>query len=76
MTTAKSIKEHIMILLLFILLTALMTYPFIFNLEKAENLGDPLFISWTLAWDVHKLFTDPINFLILIQISFIQIKIH
>lgn len=58
----KNIWKEAIILLLFILLAALMTYPLIFNLQKPQDLGDSLFISWTLAWDVHKLFTNPAGF--------------
>lgn len=60
------IKGHqgtIKILILFILLTALMTYPLILHLTDhlPDNLGDPLLNTWILAWDVHQIFTDPIN---------------
>lgn len=60
-TVKKRIIKEVMIFLFFILLTGIMTYPLIFNLQNAENLGDPLFISWNLAWDVHKFFTDPLH---------------
>lgn len=57
----KFISKEILIFLLFILLTALMTYPLLFNLHKAKDLGDPLFISWNIAWNIHKLLSDPLN---------------
>lgn len=61
MATKQGKLKEIAIFLFFFLLTALMSYPLIFNLDKASDLGDPLFISWNLSWNVHKLFSDPIH---------------
>ena len=45
-----------LILLLFLALTLLMTYPLLFNLERGvRDPGDPLLNSWILAWDVKKI---------------------
>ncbi len=40
-----------------------MTYPLIFNLNRAvpNDIGDPLLNTWILAWDTHALLTDPLN---------------
>lgn len=45
------------------LLTCGLTYPLILHLDTAvfSVYGDPLLNTWILAWDVHKLFTDPQN---------------
>ena len=47
----------------FTALTLLKTYPLIrhFGTQLPGGLGDPLLISWILAWDVHALTTDPFN---------------
>jgi len=45
-----------LVLLLFLALTLLMTYPLLFNLERGvRDPGDPLLNSWILAWDVKKI---------------------
>ncbi len=59
--TKQGKPKEIAIFLFFFLLTALMSYPLIFNLDKASDFGDPLFISWNLSWNVHNLFSDPIH---------------
>jgi hypothetical protein len=54
---------HLIILLVFTLLTFGLTYPVIFRVNSAvfSVYGDPLLTTWILAWDVHKLFSDPLN---------------
>ena len=48
----------------FTVLAVIYTYPLVSFLgTRLQNPGDPLFISWTLAWDLHALFTDPLNIL-------------
>jgi hypothetical protein len=49
-------------LLGFCLLTAVMTWPWVANLEDAvADTGDPYMIAWTLWWDYHQTFSDPLN---------------
>jgi hypothetical protein len=56
-------SSHLAVLLIFTLLTFGLTYPLVFHLNSAvfSAYGDPLLTTWILAWDVHKLFTDPQN---------------
>src|SRR5687767_2813 len=50
------------VLLGFCLLTAVMTWPWAANLEDAvADTGDPYMIAWTLWWDYHQTFNDPLN---------------
>ena len=49
-------RAHAGVFLLFVALTALMTYPMAFRIESdVKNLGDPLLNSWILAWDVEQI---------------------
>ncbi len=52
-----------LILIIYTLLTLIMTYPLIFNLTNAvpNDIGDPLLNTWILAWNVHAWLTDPLN---------------
>jgi hypothetical protein len=48
------------IFLAFIVLTAVMTYPWVRHLRDTESdLGDPYTIAYTLWWDYHQTFHDP-----------------
>ena len=50
------------VLLGFCLLTALMTWPWVLHLRGAvADVGDPYMIAWTLWWDYHQTFNDPLN---------------
>jgi hypothetical protein len=54
------LRSHLVALLFFVLLTAVMTYPLVRQAwNHIENYGDPLLNAWTLAWDVHQLVRDP-----------------
>jgi len=49
----------VLVLLIFIVATAIFTYPKILCLPSCvRNSGDPLLNAWILAWDVHKLTTN------------------
>lgn len=53
-------RTHLLTFSLFLLLTALMTYPLIVHLPIAmDGFGDPFFNAWTLAFTQHQLLTDP-----------------
>lgn len=51
------------VLVLFVLLSLGMTYPLISKIDSCvfHDLGDPLVIDWTLAWDIHQLSQNPFN---------------
>src|SRR5918997_4969410 len=50
------------VLLAFCLLTAVMTWPWVLHLRGAvADVGDPYMIAWTLWWDYHQTFNDPLN---------------
>ncbi len=53
----------IFILVIYTLLTLILTYPLVFNLSITvpNDIGDPLLNTWILAWDSHALLTDPLN---------------
>ena len=47
---------------LFVVLTALMTWPWVLHLRDAvADPGDPYMIAWSLWWDYHQTFHDPLN---------------
>ena len=48
---------------LYVLLTLILTYPLIRNLNTAvpSDIGDPLLNTWIMAWNAHALLTDPLN---------------
>ncbi len=46
----------------FLAITALMTWPWVTRLRDAvSDPGDPYMIAWTLWWDYHQTFHDPLN---------------
>jgi len=56
-----SLHPHLLALLLFALLTIVMTYPLALRAwNTVENYGDPLLNTWIVAWDVHQLVRDPL----------------
>lgn len=56
-------RQNVWIFLLFVLLTAGMTYPLILRFSTAINdVGDPLFNTWILAWNHHQLLRDPLHY--------------
>lgn len=55
-------KEGVAVFAGFCALTVVLTYPLVLHLPTAiADPGDPLFNSWTLAWGVHALLTDPLR---------------
>ncbi|MEA3459966.1 MAG: hypothetical protein U9R11_04750, partial [Chloroflexota bacterium] len=56
------VRQHLLALGLFIVLTTMMTYPLAFRAwDTIENYGDPLLNTWIMAWDVHQLTSDPLH---------------
>src|SRR5204863_4028025 len=56
------LAREIAIVLAFCLLTAVMTWPWILHLRDAvADKGDPYMIAWTLWWDFHQTFHNPLH---------------
>jgi hypothetical protein len=52
----------LLIFLAFCALTAIVTWPYVTRLRDAvADPGDPYLVAWTLWWDYHATFTDPLN---------------
>jgi hypothetical protein len=61
-TLGRRIFSEMFILLNFFTLTAAMTWPWVVRLRDAvSDEGDPYMIAWTLWWDYHQTFTDPLH---------------
>src|SRR2546421_231468 len=59
---SRPLSRELLIFLGFILLTALMTWPWVLHLRDAvADRGDPYMIAWTLWWDYHQTFHDPLH---------------
>ncbi len=51
-----------LIFVVFLALTSLMTWPWVTRLRDAvSDNGDPYAFAWTLWWDYHQTFHDPLN---------------
>lgn len=58
--TIPCMKKHIAILIIFFLITCIITYPLIFHLaDYVFGKGDELLIAWIMNWDIHSLLTNP-----------------
>jgi len=54
--------RELAIFIAFCAMTALMTWPWVLHLRDAvADRGDPYMISWTLWWDYHQTFTNPLH---------------
>lgn len=54
--------REILVLLVFCLFTALLTWPYVTRLRDAVvDKGDPYLIAWILWWDYHATFTNPLH---------------
>src|SRR5947209_5241404 len=54
--------RELLIFLAFCMLTALMTWPWVLHLRDAvADSGDPYMIAWTLWWDFHQTFHNPLH---------------
>src|SRR5437764_3482130 len=59
---ARPLSRELLIFLAFCMLTALMTWPWVLHLRDAvADRGDPYMIAWTLWWDYHQTFHDPLH---------------
>ena len=61
-TGLQSLRSPI-ILIIYTLLTLILTHPLVFNLTTVvpNDIGDPLLNTWIMAWNSHALLTDPLN---------------
>src|SRR5947199_8424992 len=59
---ARAFARELSILLAFCAMTAAMTWPWVLHLRDAvADRGDPYMIAWTLWWDYHQTFHDPVH---------------
>ena len=55
-------RKNLLVLGLFIVLTAIFTYPKLFCISTCvKDSGDPLLNAWILAWDVRTLLSNPLS---------------
>ncbi|MFI5119652.1 MAG: hypothetical protein ACHQM4_04525 [Thermoanaerobaculia bacterium] len=58
----RRLLPEILVCLAFLGLTALMTWPWVLHLrDHCSDAGDPYLVSWTLWWDFHQTFHDPLH---------------
>jgi len=57
----KKTRPYLIILALYTVITLIVTYPLILNIENNLSVGDSSLNAWILAWDVHSILTDPIH---------------
>ncbi|MEX1158171.1 MAG: hypothetical protein WEC79_04505, partial [Thermomicrobiales bacterium] len=56
------IGRHLPALAIFVVVTLLLTWPLASRMDDTFiSWGDPVFQSWTIAWDWHALRTDPLG---------------
>ena len=54
--------RELAVVLVFCLLTALLTWPYVTRLRDAVvDPGDPYLVTWIMWWDYHQTFRDPLN---------------
>lgn len=55
-------KKHIGILLLFAVITCIITYPLIFHFATLSfGKADELLIAWIMNWNIHQIFSNPLQ---------------
>src|SRR5689334_13011494 len=58
----RPVVRELLIFIAFCVLTAVMTWPWVLHLRDAvADRGDPYMIAWTLWWDCHQTFHDPLH---------------
>jgi hypothetical protein len=56
------LARDLLVVFAFLALTTLMTWPWVTRMRDAvSDRGDPYMIAWTLWWDYHQTFTDPLH---------------
>jgi hypothetical protein len=62
MNIRRPVVRELLIFAAFLLLTAIMTWPWVLHLRNAvPDTGDPYAISYLLWWDYHQTFHNPLN---------------
>ena len=58
----RRLLPEILVCLAFLGLTAVMTWPWVLHVrDYCSDAGDPYLVSWTLWWDFHQTFHDPLH---------------
>jgi hypothetical protein len=58
----RRLLPEILLFLAFLGLTAVMTWPWVLHVrDHCSDAGDPYLVSWTLWWDFHQTFHDPLH---------------
>ncbi|HSB62574.1 MAG TPA: hypothetical protein VLJ18_00350 [Thermoanaerobaculia bacterium] len=58
----RRLLSEFLVCLGFLGLTAVMTWPWVLHLrDHCSDVGDPYLVSWTLWWDFHQTFHDPLH---------------
>lgn len=58
----RRLLAEILVFLAFLGLTAVMTWPWVLHMrDYCSDAGDPYLVSWTLWWDFHQTFHDPLH---------------
>ena len=58
----RRLLPEFLVCLAFLGLTAVMTWPWVLHLrDHCSDTGDPYLVSWTLWWDFHQTFHDPLH---------------
>lgn len=55
------IRLYAIALTLYTVITLIVTYPLIVNIDNNLSIGDSSLNAWIIAWDVHSILTDPIH---------------
>lgn len=57
----KTVKLHAVVLCLYTLMTAVLTFPVVLHMKDGLAIGDPSLNTWAMAWNAHSILTDPLN---------------
>ena len=55
------IREYLVVIILYTILTVILTYPMAFHVSDTIGGGDEAFTCWSLAWTTKEIMEDPIN---------------
>lgn len=57
----KIIREYVIIIILYAILTAILTYPMVLHVSDTIGGGDEAFTCWSLTWTTKEVLEDPFN---------------